>query len=174
VFNLPPDTRTLPAGAGNASGDKLPKGAIQSVTDFGAPGYGGPCPPRGDRPHRYVFSVHALEVDKLDLDEKSMPAMVGFMTTQPIDRGHADVDRPKVQDPVSFALPALRCSRRGARRTGQQHTVPDAYPLTLNALIAGCNQRTSRDPVLDGDAEVQAAVDHLRTLSLIVESTAAV
>jgi Raf kinase inhibitor-like YbhB/YbcL family protein len=79
VFNLPPDTRTLPAGAGSSSGGKLPKGAIQSVTDFGAPGYGGPCPPRGDRPHRYVFSVHALEVDKLDLDEKSMPAMVGFM-----------------------------------------------------------------------------------------------
>ena len=54
----------------------------------------------------------------------------------------------------------------------KQHTVPDAYPLTLNALVAGCNQKTSRDPVLDAsDAEVQAAVDHLRTLSLIVESS---
>jgi hypothetical protein len=79
VFNLPPDTRSLPVGAGDPSGAKLPKGAIQSITDFGAPGYGGPCPPRGDRPHRYLFSVHALEVDKLDLDEKTMPAMVGFM-----------------------------------------------------------------------------------------------
>ena len=54
----------------------------------------------------------------------------------------------------------------------KQHTVPDAYPLTLNALVSGCNQKTSRDPVLDAsDAEVQATVDHLRTLSLIVESS---
>lgn len=54
----------------------------------------------------------------------------------------------------------------------KQHTVPDAYPLTLNALVAGCNQKTSRDPILDaGEAEVQASVDHLRTLSLIVESS---
>jgi uncharacterized protein len=54
----------------------------------------------------------------------------------------------------------------------KQHTVPDAYPLTLNALVAGCNQKTSRDPILDAsDAEVQATVDHLRTLSLIVESS---
>ena len=75
---------------------------------------------------------------------------------------------------MSFALPAL--SLLETRVLGvlveKQHTVPDAYPLTLNALIAGCNQKTSRDPVLDaGDAEVQAAVDHLRTLSLIVESS---
>ena len=42
----------------------------------------------------------------------------------------------------------------------KQHTVPDTYPLTLNALVAGCNQKTSRDPVLDAtDAEVQAAID---------------
>jgi uncharacterized protein YceH (UPF0502 family) len=54
----------------------------------------------------------------------------------------------------------------------KQHTVPDAYPLTLNALVAGCNQKTSRDPILDaGEAEIQASVDHLRTLSLIVESS---
>ena len=54
----------------------------------------------------------------------------------------------------------------------KRHTVPDAYPLTLNALVAGCNQKTSRDPILDaGEAEVQAGVDHLRALSLIVESS---
>jgi hypothetical protein len=54
----------------------------------------------------------------------------------------------------------------------KQHTVPDTYPLTLNALTAGCNQKTSRDPILDAsDAEVQAAIDHLRSLSLIVESS---
>src|ERR1700737_2329119 len=54
----------------------------------------------------------------------------------------------------------------------KQHTVADTYPLTLNALIAGCNQKTSRDPVLSAtDAEVQATVDRLKTLSLIVESS---
>jgi len=77
VFNLPADARSLPAGAGNAGG-ALPRGAVQSLTDYGAPGYGGPCPPKGDRPHRYVFTVHALDVDKLDVDEKAMPALVGF------------------------------------------------------------------------------------------------
>lgn len=54
----------------------------------------------------------------------------------------------------------------------KRHTVPDTYPLTLNALVAGCNQKTSRDPVLDaGDADVQAAVDALRQRSLVVESS---
>lgn len=54
----------------------------------------------------------------------------------------------------------------------KRHTVPDTYPLTLNALVSGCNQKTSRDPVLDAsDAEVQAAVDHLRQLALVVESS---
>jgi uncharacterized protein YceH (UPF0502 family) len=54
----------------------------------------------------------------------------------------------------------------------KRHTVPDTYPLTLNALVSGCNQKTSRDPVLEAtEAEVQAAVDHLRQLALVVESS---
>jgi len=54
----------------------------------------------------------------------------------------------------------------------KQHTVPDSYPLTLNALVSGCNQKTSRDPVIEaGDAEVQAALDRLKPLSLVVESS---
>jgi len=54
----------------------------------------------------------------------------------------------------------------------KQHTVPDTYPLTLLALTAGCNQKTSRDPILDAsEAEVQSAIDHLKTLSLVVESS---
>ena len=81
AFNIPADVRSLPAGAGNPKSGKLPKGTVQSITDFGSPGYGGPCPPRGDRPHRYIFTVHALKVDQLDLDENSMPALVGFMVT---------------------------------------------------------------------------------------------
>lgn len=54
----------------------------------------------------------------------------------------------------------------------KQHTVPDTYPLTLNALVAGCNQKTSRDPILNAtDADVLAAIDRLRAFSLIVESS---
>lgn len=54
----------------------------------------------------------------------------------------------------------------------KQHTVPDAYPMTLNAIVAGCNQKTSRDPVLNAsDAEVQATLDRLKGLSLAIESS---
>ena len=54
----------------------------------------------------------------------------------------------------------------------KQHTVPDTYPLTLNALVAGCNQKTSREPLLNAtDAEVQAAIDQLRSLSFVVETS---
>jgi hypothetical protein len=52
------------------------------------------------------------------------------------------------------------------------HTVPDSYPLSLNALLAGCNQRTARDPVINAtEAEVQVAVDALKSLSLAFESS---
>jgi uncharacterized protein YceH (UPF0502 family) len=54
----------------------------------------------------------------------------------------------------------------------KQHTVPDTYPLTLNALTSGCNQKTSRDPVIEAtETEVQAAIDHLKSLSVVVESS---
>ena len=79
MFNIPADVTSLPAGAGNPAGGQVPKGAVQSKTDFGTQGYGGPCPPQGDKPHRYVFTVYALKVDKLDVDENASGAMVGFM-----------------------------------------------------------------------------------------------
>lgn len=54
----------------------------------------------------------------------------------------------------------------------KQRTVPDTYPLTLNALVAGCTQKSSRDPVIEAtDAQVQEAIDRLRTLSLVIESS---
>ncbi len=54
----------------------------------------------------------------------------------------------------------------------KQHTVPDTYPLTLNALVAGCNQKTSRDPVIEAaEAQVQAALDRLKQLSLATETS---
>jgi uncharacterized protein YceH (UPF0502 family) len=54
----------------------------------------------------------------------------------------------------------------------KQRTVPDTYPLTLNALTSGCNQKTSRDPVMEvSDAEAQAALDGLRSMNLVIESS---
>ena len=54
----------------------------------------------------------------------------------------------------------------------KQHTVPDTYPLTLNALVAGCNQKTSRDPVIEAsEGQVQAGVDRLKSLSLVAETS---
>jgi len=54
----------------------------------------------------------------------------------------------------------------------KQRTVPDTYPLTLNALVAGCNQKSSRDPVLSlGDTEVQEALDALKGRSMVMETS---
>jgi hypothetical protein len=79
VFNLPATVTSLPADAGNAAKALMPKGAVQSLTSYGKGGFGGACPPAGDRAHRYVFTVYALDVEALDLDASAMPALVGYM-----------------------------------------------------------------------------------------------
>jgi len=79
VTNLPPQTTQLPANAGRADGQGLPAGAVQGRTDFGTVGYGGACPPPGDAPHRYRFTVHALKVPRLDLPADASAALVGYM-----------------------------------------------------------------------------------------------
>ena len=56
----------------------LPRGARQARNDFGAPGYGGPCPPAGDKPHRYVFTVYALDVATLGAAADATAAFIGF------------------------------------------------------------------------------------------------
>ena len=54
----------------------------------------------------------------------------------------------------------------------KERTVPDSYPLTLNSLVSGCNQKNNRDPLLNAtDEEVQLAVDSLKSRSLIIESS---
>lgn len=79
VFNIPATTVRLAAGAGKKGSSLLPREAMQGRTDFGTAEFGGACPPKGDKPHRYVFTVWALNVERLQLDESSSGAMVGFM-----------------------------------------------------------------------------------------------
>lgn len=79
VVDLPAATRALPQGAGAADGRGLPAGARQLPTDFGTPGWGGPCPPEGDKPHRYHFTVYALGVEKLELPPNATASLAGFM-----------------------------------------------------------------------------------------------
>lgn len=82
VFDLPSTTNNLSRNAGSLDLNGLPKGAIQSRTDFGTAAFGGACPPKGDVPHRYIFTVWALDVEKLGPDANASAAMVGFMLNQ--------------------------------------------------------------------------------------------
>ncbi|HSN91221.1 MAG TPA: YbhB/YbcL family Raf kinase inhibitor-like protein [Anaeromyxobacteraceae bacterium] len=78
IFNLPPSATKLEAGAGDPASGKAPKGSVQGRNDYGNVGYGGPCPPPGHGPHRYVFTLFALKVDRLDLDASASAAVIGF------------------------------------------------------------------------------------------------
>jgi len=60
AYNISPGTRGIPAGGPRRT--VLPAGSVQGTNDFGGPGYGGPCPPRG-RPHHYYFTVYALDAN---------------------------------------------------------------------------------------------------------------
>jgi len=73
LVNLPVSVTELDRAA-----DALPQGAFTVRNDYGDTGYGGAAPPPGDRPHRYVFAVHALDVDRLEVSEDATPAYVGF------------------------------------------------------------------------------------------------
>ena len=79
VINLPASAKGLPKNAGKADGSGLPAGASQIRTDFGGPGWGGPCPPVGDEAHRYVFTVYALKTDKLEVPKDATASLAGFL-----------------------------------------------------------------------------------------------
>lgn len=79
VVNIPTNYTSLPANFGKSDRFNLKDGIIQVHNDFGIHMYGGPCPPVGDKPHKYVFTVYALKVEKLDVLDSATTASIGFM-----------------------------------------------------------------------------------------------
>ncbi|MGA2190623.1 MAG: YbhB/YbcL family Raf kinase inhibitor-like protein [Steroidobacteraceae bacterium] len=77
AYNIPADVSSLPADAGDPKKNLMPGTAVQGRTDFGAPGYGGPCPPPG-KAHHYHFRLYALKVAKLDVPADATAALIGF------------------------------------------------------------------------------------------------
>jgi len=61
------------------TGQEAPEGAREITTDFGTPGWGGPCPPEGHGAHDYNFTIHALKVEKLEIPDGATASLVGYM-----------------------------------------------------------------------------------------------
>lgn len=79
VYDIPADATGLTEGAGTATSTVLPLGAKQARNDFGQRAYSGACPPKGDKPHRYVITLHALDTATLGAPEDASPAMIGYL-----------------------------------------------------------------------------------------------
>lgn len=77
AYDIPASAHALPAGAGVKA--DLPAGTRQGRNDYGAHAFGGACPPVGDKPHHYIFTVYALKVGKLEVPDDASAALIGFM-----------------------------------------------------------------------------------------------
>ncbi|MET0091797.1 MAG: YbhB/YbcL family Raf kinase inhibitor-like protein [Candidatus Thiodiazotropha sp.] len=79
AYDIPANVRELPRNAGDTDTDIAPEGMLQHRNDYGATGFGGACPPVGDKAHRYQFKIFALDVESLEIDPQSSAALVGYM-----------------------------------------------------------------------------------------------
>jgi Raf kinase inhibitor-like YbhB/YbcL family protein len=80
VYDIPASATGIALGAGVAGDAKLPPGSQQGRTDFGTKDYGGAAPPPGHGPHRYIFTLYALNTEKLDVPPDASASYVGFVT----------------------------------------------------------------------------------------------
>ncbi|WP_151775585.1 YbhB/YbcL family Raf kinase inhibitor-like protein [Streptomyces abyssomicinicus] len=78
LFDIPAGVTELPAGAGSGKFEGLPEGAVHVRNDYGTRDFGGAAPPPGDGPHRYVFTVYAVDQENLGPDADTSAAAVGF------------------------------------------------------------------------------------------------
>lgn len=78
VYDMPADTRSLATNAGTVNSTTLPAGAKQGRNDAGTYDFGGACPPKGDKPHRYIFTLYALDIPHLDVPPDASAAHIGF------------------------------------------------------------------------------------------------
>nr|WP_315853633.1 YbhB/YbcL family Raf kinase inhibitor-like protein [Marinobacterium arenosum] len=78
VYDLPAGLTALPAGAGQPDSELLPEGSRQGPNDYGQQAFGGACPPKGEL-HRYQFTLHALDVERLQVPEQPSAALIGYM-----------------------------------------------------------------------------------------------
>ena len=86
VYNLPADGAKLESSAGDEKAPKIPQGAATGRSDFGTYSYGGPCPPAGDKAHRYIFTLFALK-EKVDAAKDASAAMIGYqLNAKALDR----------------------------------------------------------------------------------------
>lgn len=76
IVNIPADVSRIASNA--SSTHTLPEGAVETMTDYGFSGFGGACPPNGDGVHTYIFTVYALNTEKLDVNAQSNSALVGY------------------------------------------------------------------------------------------------
>lgn len=80
VFNIDKSVDNIKTNASNSSAKNgaMPAGAIESLISYGSKGFGGACPPKGDKPHRYIFTVYALNTEKIEQSADAMPELIGF------------------------------------------------------------------------------------------------
>lgn len=83
IVNIPASARSIEQGAGTADGARLPAGSRQINNDYAgfgvSPGWGGPCPPKGHKPHAYTFTLYAMGVEKIDLPPNATASHAGFV-----------------------------------------------------------------------------------------------
>ena len=78
IVNIAANVTSLAKDAGDIQAGVAPAGSVQGRTSFGTLGWGGPCPPQGDKPHHYIFTIFALDLDKLPVNENTSAPSVGF------------------------------------------------------------------------------------------------
>ncbi len=77
VYDIPKNIHSLKSNASAAQ--LLPFGTLEGITDYKTKGFGGACPPKGDKPHRYIITVYALDIAKLSAPKDANPALLGYL-----------------------------------------------------------------------------------------------